>query len=65
MIDQTLSEFIIGDLGPARRHMQRIMDGTFTLEQAPLVYNEIRDSIERCVRRIQQNTEKDKEGGIG
>lgn len=64
MIDPTLAEFIIGDLGPARRHIQRIMDGTFTPEQAPLVYNEIRDSIERCVRRIRMNTKNEtKESG--
>ena len=59
MIDPTLAKFIIGDLGPARRHMQRIMDGTFPPEQAFLVYDEIKDSLDRCVRRIQMNTEKE------
>lgn len=53
MTTPTLKEFIIGDLGPARRHLERIRTGV--LQPVPAVVNEIDASIERCVERVQRD----------
>jgi len=42
----------IGDLGPARRHLQRIEDGVLS-PTMPAVIREISQAIERCVRSIE------------
>jgi hypothetical protein len=44
--------YAIGDLGVARRHMQRLRDGI--LQPTPMVMEEISASIERCVERLEQ-----------
>jgi hypothetical protein len=49
-----------GEVGQAER--RNMIDPTlakFIIEQAFLVYDEIKDSLDRCVRRIQMNTEKE------
>jgi hypothetical protein len=48
----SLKEYLIGDLGPARRHLYRIAMGE--LQPVPGVLDEIAASIERCVRRIEE-----------
>jgi hypothetical protein len=57
MINQTapgrLQAYLIGDLGPARRHLERIRTGV--LQPTPGVLDEIEASIERCVERIQRD----------
>lgn len=50
-----LKKYLLGDLGPARRHLQRIVLGT--LSPVPGVIAEIEDSINRCVLRIQRDIE--------
>lgn len=48
----TLREMLVGDLGPARRHLERIAIGV--LQPSPAVLAEIASSIERCVERIER-----------
>lgn len=46
----TLAEQLEGDLGVARRHVERLR--LRQLPPSPAVLREISDSIERCVARI-------------
>ncbi len=48
-----LKQFLVGDLGVARRHLQRIDQGL--LEPTPAVMREIRSSIETCIARIERD----------
>jgi hypothetical protein len=48
----TLAELIVGDLGPARRHLERIRRGQ--LQPTSAVLDEIEKAIERCVARVQE-----------
>jgi hypothetical protein len=41
----------VGDLGPARRHVNRLLLGV--LPATPAVLHEIEKSIERCVERLE------------
>lgn len=50
---EKLPIYLIGDLGPARRHIQRLLDGE--LPPTPSVLLEIQDSLIRCVRRIERD----------
>jgi hypothetical protein len=43
--------YAIGDLGPARRHLARILRED--LKPSPAVMEEIFNSIERCVERLE------------
>ena len=45
--------YAIGDLGVARRHLQRIRDGM--LKPSIAVLDEISMSVEQCVRRIERD----------
>lgn len=47
-----LADRLIGELGPARRHIQRLLDGE--IDPCIGVYREIQKSIERCVQRVDQ-----------
>jgi hypothetical protein len=49
----TLRELIVGDLGPARRHVARLLRGD--LKPSTAVLEEIRASIERCVTRVEHD----------
>jgi hypothetical protein len=46
----TLRELLVGDLGPAIRHLDRIKRGA--LPPSPAVLDEIEAAIARCVERI-------------
>ncbi len=48
-----LKKYLIGDLGPARRHLQRIDQNI--LQPTPAVLREIRSSIETCIARIERD----------
>lgn len=48
-----LSEYLLGDLGPARRHLFRLLSGE--LPPTPGMLQEISDSVERCVSRIERD----------
>ena len=54
MINETpegkLKGYLIGDLGVALRHLERLDSGTISLSQG--VVKEIRRSIEDCIERI-------------
>ena len=43
--------YAIGDLGPARRHIARLLEGR--MPPSNLAYREIRDAVERCVKRLE------------
>ena len=57
MINETpkgqLGKYLIGDLGVARRHLQRIKEGQ--LPAVPMVLEEISRSVETCVKRIERD----------
>lgn len=53
-----LPEYLIGDLGPARRHLMRIANGELPFSLS--VLREMRNSIERCVQRINRDMKSDK-----
>jgi hypothetical protein len=63
MINETpkgrLGKYLIGDLGIARRHIQRLTDGTLLPSRA--LFLEIRRSIEDCVERIERDIKDDPE----
>ena len=48
-----LAKYLIGDLGVARRHLERLRTGVLTL--TPGVLREISQSIETCVARIERD----------
>jgi hypothetical protein len=48
-----LKEYLIGDLGPARRLLSRLMDKTSGGTQR--MFEESIDSIERCIARIERD----------
>jgi hypothetical protein len=48
-----LGLYLVGDLGPARRHLERIRQGT--LQPTPRVLDEISRAIETCVARIERD----------
>ena len=50
-----LAKYLIGDLGVARRHLVRLLEGQFAGLNTNRVYEEIQDSIERCVARIERD----------
>lgn len=51
-----LAEYLVGDLGPARRHIQRLL--THEISPSRAVLEEIGESLERCVRRIERDLAK-------
>ena len=51
-----LPEFLIGDLGPAVRHLARLKNGDYDGSPIlPMVYREIEQSLERCITRIKRD----------
>lgn len=48
-----LRQYLLGDLGPARRHLQRIRRRE--LSPSPGVIDEIAASVEWCVERIERD----------
>jgi len=48
-----LPEYLIGDLGPARRHIARLINQELPPSMSVLL--EIEESILRCVRRIKRD----------
>jgi hypothetical protein len=44
-------QYAIGDLGPARRHISRLISGQMTV--SPMLLREISASLERCVTRLE------------
>ena len=48
-----LREYLVGDLGVARRHLDRIRTGI--LMSTPAVLGEISRSVETCVQRIERD----------
>lgn len=52
-----LSEFLIGDLAVARRHIARLKSGNYNTSPAmvQMIYAEIERSIERCIERINRD----------
>ena len=48
-----LAKYLLGDLGPARRHVALLILGELSASRS--VLEEIRDSIARCVRRIERD----------
>jgi hypothetical protein len=57
-----LGKYLIGDLGVARRHIQRIRQGVLPASGA--VMAEISRSVEDCVARIARDIQDDPEDGI-
>lgn len=51
-----LCRYAIGDLGPARRHVRRLLSGELTA--TPAVLLEVEASLERCVERLEINKEE-------
>jgi len=62
MINETpkgqLGKYLIGDLGVARRHIERVKSGTLPCSA---VIDEISRSIEDCVARIERDIQDDPE----
>jgi len=50
-----LGKYLIGDLGVARRHIQRLLEGT--LVPSAGLFQEISRSIEDCVQRISRDVQ--------
>ena len=48
-----LGAYLIGDLGPARRNLQRIREGV--LPPTGAIITEIQRSIEACIERIRRD----------
>jgi hypothetical protein len=59
MINETpqgqLGKYLVGDLGVARRHLQRLKSGEIPMKLAGMVLHEISNSIEACVARIERD----------
>lgn len=52
-MNKKLADQLIGDLGPAMRHIWRLQTGELTV--TPGLLQELQRSIENCVERIQLN----------
>jgi hypothetical protein len=48
-----LAKYLVGDLAVARRHLERLHLGA--LHPSPAVLDEIRRSVEDCVKRIERD----------
>ena len=66
MSDTPVSELqrAIGDLGPARRHVARLVNGI--MPTSLMALREIENSLERCVTRLEKldATERDRAGNV-
>jgi len=51
-----LAAFLVGDLGPARRYIMRLLANGTTPNRAEL--EEIQMSLERCVQRIEEKVKQ-------
>ena len=64
MINETppgqLAKYLLGDLGVALRHCQRVREGS--LEPTHAVFHEVQRSIEDCVARIKRDLAPPPEG---
>jgi hypothetical protein len=56
-----LAKYLIGDLAVARRHIERVKNGTLP---CALVIGEISRSVEDCVKRIERDIQDDPDDGI-
>jgi hypothetical protein len=50
-----LAQYLIGDLGVAKRHLQRLGAGSFPASRGILL--EIERSVDDCIARIQRDVE--------
>lgn len=51
-----LADYLIGDLGVAHRHLERLRQGI--IKPSPVVIREIERSIEDCVERINRDVKQ-------